>query len=171
MISLAITQKISMPQVWQMYLYIATGANSHTSINTGGLVTCVKNLPNSRGVLLGLFTRAEYGGNAAAMIFLLYLPLFVVVAKEHDQWKSKGKVVKLYKSDIYRKFRGEAMEAAKAERMAATNKVGPPESETIVTTSTFPAGEGEPPAYRHSQPCELGEGLSGNYRDSKYENV
>ncbi|KAL6953941.1 hypothetical protein U1Q18_021945 [Sarracenia purpurea var. burkii] len=54
MIWLSVTKRISKPQVWQMCLYICVGANSQAFANTGALVTCVKNFPESRGVVLGI---------------------------------------------------------------------------------------------------------------------
>ncbi|KZV31810.1 hypothetical protein F511_26252 [Dorcoceras hygrometricum] len=54
MIWLAVTEKISTPKVWHMCLYICIGANSQSFANTGALVTCVKNFPESRGAVLGL---------------------------------------------------------------------------------------------------------------------
>lgn len=54
MMWLAVTKKISNPKVWQMCLYICIGANSQSFANTGALVTCVKNFPESRGAVLGL---------------------------------------------------------------------------------------------------------------------
>ncbi|PON41775.1 Nodulin-like [Parasponia andersonii] len=70
MIWLAIARKIRAPRVWHMCLYIAVGANSHTFTNTGALITCVKNFPESRGVVMGLLT--GYTGISGAVIALLY---------------------------------------------------------------------------------------------------
>lgn len=175
MIWLGVTKKISKPTVWQMCLYICIGANSQSFANTGALVTCVKNFPESRGVVLGLlkgfvglsgaiitqifhaiygddtkslilliawlpavisvlfvrtirilkvvrqsdelkvfydllyislglagflmiiiiveksiqFPRPEYGGSAAVVVFLLFLPLAVVVREEYNIWNNK----------------------------------------------------------------------------------
>ncbi|KAA8534450.1 hypothetical protein F0562_031967 [Nyssa sinensis] len=47
---LAVTKKIAKPTVWQMCIYICIGANSQNFANTGSLVTCVKNFPESRAV-------------------------------------------------------------------------------------------------------------------------
>ena len=55
MIWLAITNRISTPKVWQMCLYICIGANSQSFANTGSMVTCVMNFPESRGVVLGKY--------------------------------------------------------------------------------------------------------------------
>ncbi|KAK7856702.1 protein nuclear fusion defective 4 [Quercus suber] len=92
MIWLAVTGRIAKPQFWQMCLYIFIAANSQNFANTGSLVTCVKNFPESRSIMLGLLK-----GLAACN----YIVLFLYTIREKEVKVKQSNEVNVFYHFLY----------------------------------------------------------------------
>ncbi|KAJ7208479.1 hypothetical protein O6H91_18G036700 [Diphasiastrum complanatum] len=95
MIWLGITERIAPPPVWQMSLYHFICFNATAFVNTGIIVTGIKNFPGNRGFVLGLLKgffglsgailaqiyRAIYGNNPSSFVLMImWLPTIVFLS-------------------------------------------------------------------------------------------
>ncbi|KAJ7534765.1 hypothetical protein O6H91_12G003100 [Diphasiastrum complanatum] len=74
MIWLAVTGRIERPEVWQMCLYFVIASSWTSFINSACTVTCIKNFPHRRGIVMGLLKGSL--GLGGAMLTLLYSAVY-----------------------------------------------------------------------------------------------
>uniref|UniRef100_A0A2N9IXU8 Uncharacterized protein n=1 Tax=Fagus sylvatica TaxID=28930 RepID=A0A2N9IXU8_FAGSY len=121
MIWLAVTGRIAKPELWHMCVYIFIAANSQNFANTGSLVTCVKNFPESRSIMLGLLKGyvglsgslltqiclAIYGDDTTSLIlFIAWMPalislVFVYTIQEKEVKVKQENELKVFYQFLY----------------------------------------------------------------------